>query len=102
MSAMGYLRLTAAPQPGRVRIELDGMAHRFRAGSRVRLLIAGGAHPSFSRNLGTGEPVITAQRLVPATHTVVHGGDEGSWLVLPTTRQRPSADGAPDSVGDFE
>ena len=46
----GYL--SAAPDFGPVRIELDPIAHRFRAGSRIRVLVAGGAHPRFARNLG--------------------------------------------------
>jgi uncharacterized protein len=96
----GYLRLTATPEPGRVRIELDAVAHRFAAGSRIRLLIAGGAHPRFSRNLGTDEPPITAQRLVTATHSVFHGARGSSRLVLPTTPGRPSAHGAANPVGD--
>ena len=93
----GYRRLTATPEPGPVRVELDAVAHRFRAGSRIRLLIAGGAHPRFSRNLGTEEAPITGRRLVAATHTVHYGP---SRLVLPTTPGRPSADRAADPVGD--
>ena len=38
-------------------IELDAVAHRFGAGSRIRVLVAGGSHPRFVRNLGTGEPL---------------------------------------------
>ncbi len=93
----GYRRLTATPEPGAVRVELDAIAHRFRAGSRIRLLIAGGAHPRFSRNLGTEEAPITGRRLVAATHTVHYGP---SRLVLPTTPGRPSADRAAHPVGD--
>jgi putative CocE/NonD family hydrolase len=85
-----YRRLTATSEPGPVRIELDPTAHRFHAGSRIRLLVAGGAHPLFGRNAGTGEPTITAQRLVPATHTVHHGAGGTSRLILPTTATRPS------------
>jgi predicted acyl esterase len=84
-----YRRLTASSEPRPVRIELDATAHRFRAGSRIRLLVAGGAHPLFGRNLGTGEPSITAQRLVSATHTVHHGAGGSSRLLLPTTSMRP-------------
>lgn len=81
----GYRRLTATSEPGRVIIKLDAVAHRFRAGSRIRLLIAGGDHPRFSRNPGTGEPPIRARRLVAATHTVHHGAAGFSRLILPTT-----------------
>jgi hypothetical protein len=96
----GYRRLTATPQPSGVCIELDAVAHRFRAGSRIRLLIAGGAHPRFDRNCGTDEPPITAQRLVAATHTVFHGARERSRLVLPTTAGRPSPDSFANPIGD--
>lgn len=96
----GYQRVTATPEPGRIRIELDAMAHRFRRGSRIRLLVAGGAHPRFGRNPGTDEPTISARRLVPAVHTVQHGQGGFSRLILPTTPGTPSADGPADPVGD--
>jgi putative CocE/NonD family hydrolase len=61
-------------------VELDAIAHRFRAGSRIRVLIAGGCHPRYARNLGTGEPLVTGVRMKPATHTVHFGA---SRLLLP-------------------
>jgi putative CocE/NonD family hydrolase len=77
----GYL--CATPDSRNVRIDLDAVAHRFPAGSRIRVLIAGGSHPRFARNLGTGEPLISGRQLASATHTV-HLGDGGtSRLVLP-------------------
>ncbi len=83
----GYLRGT--PDSRNVRIELDAVAHRFRAGSRIRVLVAGGSHPRFARNLGTGEPLISGRRLASATHTV-HLGDGGtSRLVLPAGPRLP-------------
>ncbi|MGV0851426.1 CocE/NonD family hydrolase [Mycolicibacterium phlei] len=84
----GYLG--AAPDSGTVRIELDPVAHRFRAGSRLRVLVAGGSHPRFARNLGSGEPLGTGRTLVPATHTV-HLGDGASRLILPAGPQLPSS-----------
>ena len=53
----GYRRGTS--DSGTITIELDAVAHKFRAGSRIRVLIAGGSHPRFARNLGTGEPLLT-------------------------------------------
>jgi uncharacterized protein len=86
----GYL--CGTPNSGDVRIELDSIAHRFAAGSRIRVLIAGGSHPRFARNLGTGEPVISGRRLASATHTV-HFGDGGtSRLVLPARPRPPSTE----------
>lgn len=74
----GYRRLTEPVD--RVRLELDAVAHRFRAGSRIRVLVAGGWHPRYARNLGTGEPVVSASRMTPTTHTVHFGT---SRLLLP-------------------
>jgi uncharacterized protein len=76
----GYLRGTS--DSAAVTVELDAVAHRFQAGSRIRVLIAGGSHPRFARNLGTGEPLLTGRRLRPAAHTV-HLGDGASRLRLP-------------------
>jgi putative CocE/NonD family hydrolase len=96
----GYRRLIAKTDPETVQVEFQAMAHRFRAGSRIRLLVAGGAHPRFDRNLGTGEPLTTAQRLVAATHTVHYGADGSSRLILPATLGRPSADRPDNRVSD--
>ena len=75
----GFQRFTASA--GAVRLELDDIAYRFPAGSRLRLLIGGGSFPRFARNLGTDEPAISGATMVPATHTVALGPD--SRLVLP-------------------
>ncbi|WP_039889539.1 CocE/NonD family hydrolase [Mycobacterium xenopi] len=74
----GYRRLTGGA--GAVHLEMDAIAHRFRAGSRIRVLVAGGCHPRFARNLGTGEPPVSGTELKPATHVVRFGA---SRLVLP-------------------
>jgi len=86
----GYRRsATLSGDPGTVRIELDGTAHRFRAGSRIRVLVAGGSHPRFVRNLGTSEPLVSARELMVSTHTV-HLGEGGvSRLVLPSGPAAP-------------
>jgi putative CocE/NonD family hydrolase len=76
----GYLR-RAPGDPELLNLDLDPIAHRFRAGSRIRLSIAGGSHPRYARNPGTGEPAWTATRLVPATHEI----GPGSRLVLPVS-----------------
>ncbi len=76
----GFRRFDTAPARP-IRLELDPIAHRFAAGSRIRVLLGGGCHPRFARNLGTGEPAISGHRMVPSTHTVRHG--PASWLSLP-------------------
>lgn len=87
----GYRRLADGERT--VRIELDPIAHRFEAGSRIRVLIAGSWFPRYARNLGTGEPLLTGRELRAATHSV-HFGD--SRLLLPAG----SADGLADTGGD--
>jgi uncharacterized protein len=77
----GYVRL-GTDRTEQLHIDLDGIAHRFRAGHRIRLLIAGGSHPRFSRNLGTDDPPLTGQKMVRSTHTIAHGSGI-SRLVLP-------------------
>jgi putative CocE/NonD family hydrolase len=83
----GYL--CATPDSRNVRIELDAIAHRFPAGSRIRVLIAGGSHPRFARNLGTGEQLISGRQLASATHTVHLGEGGTSRLVLPAGPRLP-------------
>ena len=78
----GYRRLEPAVA-GHLRIDLDPVAHRFPAGHRIRLTVAGGSYPRFARNLGTGEPALTATRFVQSTHTVAHGAGGLSRLLLP-------------------
>jgi hypothetical protein len=56
-----------------IHIELWPTAYRFRRGHRIRLQIAGGAHPRYARNLGAGEALGTATRLVPVDHEVAGG-----------------------------
>jgi predicted acyl esterase len=77
----GYVRREAGAPPV-LRLDLDPIAHRFARGSRIRLMIAGGSHPRYARNHGTGEPAWTATRMVPTTHEI----GAGSRLVLPVPR----------------
>jgi putative CocE/NonD family hydrolase len=87
----GYRRSTTiSGDPGTVRIELDSTAHRFRAGSRIRVLVAGGSHPRFVRNLGTSEPLVSGRECMVSTHTVHLGGGGLSRLMLPAAPELPS------------
>ncbi|MET3429999.1 putative CocE/NonD family hydrolase [Actinoplanes tereljensis] len=77
----GYRRLDPArDQDEPVRLTLLPVAHRFAAGSRIRLLIAGGCYPQFTRNLGTDENPGTGTKLVPSRHRITLGP---SRLLLP-------------------
>ena len=77
----GYVRREPGADPV-LHLDLDPIAHRFAAGARIRLLIAGGCHPHYARNHGTGEPQWTATRMVPSTHEI----GAGSRLLLPVAR----------------
>jgi putative CocE/NonD family hydrolase len=81
----GFGRFHSAPD-GPIRLELDPVAHRFSTGSRLRVLVAGGCHPRFARNLGTGEPAITGRAMRASTHSVRHG--DCSTLTLPVGEPR--------------
>ena len=82
----GFVHLDAgrtADVTASVTVWLDAVAHRFRAGMRIRLMIAGGSHPRFGRNSGTDEPVLTGTTLRPSKHTIAHGAGGISRLRLP-------------------
>jgi putative CocE/NonD family hydrolase len=66
----GYLRLDTSTANGLIRVELDAIAHRFSAGKRIRLVIAGGCHPRWERNLGTGEDPAFSSRMAPSRRTI--------------------------------
>jgi putative CocE/NonD family hydrolase len=85
----GHVRLTPGAgeqQPDgslRIEIELGATAHQFQRAHRIRLHVCSGAHPRIARNLGTGEPINTATRMVVADQTVFHDAAHPSALVLP-------------------
>jgi putative CocE/NonD family hydrolase len=70
---------------GTLKIEVDmwSTAYRFRKGHRIRLCIASGAHPRWSRNPGTGEPIPTSTELRIAEQQVFHDEQHPSALILP-------------------
>lgn len=71
------------PAASPMRIELEATAYRFAQGSRIRLSIAGGAHPVFARPLGPDGSVLSDDRLSPQTHTIAHDASRPSSVVLP-------------------
>jgi len=80
----GIVRLTTTdPLSGRVRVSLFGAAHRFGRGHRIRLQVAGGAHPRFARNPGNGQVNATAADLVPADYEIGLDAARPSVLLLP-------------------
>jgi putative CocE/NonD family hydrolase len=73
--ADAFVRLDPGAPAGQeqlVHLTLDPCWHRVDAGHRLELLIAGGAHPRFARNLGTSEPVAVGSTLAVQPHTIHH------------------------------
>lgn len=71
-----------------VRVQLWPTAYRFRRGNRIKVLVAGGAHPMYARNPGTGEPRATATTLLPADQEIFHDPDRPSAILLPVALSR--------------
>ena len=78
----GFLRLDPDTATGNIRLELDAVAHRFAAGNRIRVVIAGGSHPRWERNLGTDDDPATSARMAPSRRTIDLAA---SRVVLPAT-----------------
>jgi uncharacterized protein len=78
----GFVRLDPSAPPGVVRVELDTVAHRFARGNRIRLIVAGGSHPRWERNLGTGSDPATSTKMLPSHRTI---DLSISRLVIPVT-----------------
>ena len=70
---------------GRTVLELDPCAHRFAAGSRIGLLVAGGCFPRYARNLGMPGSRTEGTAMGP-TRQVVELAGGASTLELPTPR----------------
>ncbi|MFD6697900.1 MULTISPECIES: CocE/NonD family hydrolase [unclassified Microbacterium] len=69
-----------------VELDLGPIAHRFLAGHRPAVLVASGAYPYYDRNLGFGDPLLTAVRRRIAHPSVCIGGTDGLSITL-TLRQ---------------
>jgi putative CocE/NonD family hydrolase len=77
----GYRRMTNAADT-LLALPLYDTAYIFKAGHRIRLIVAGGSFPQFARNPGTGENPLTATALHPNRHTIRHSAGS-STLRLP-------------------
>jgi putative CocE/NonD family hydrolase len=66
-----------------ITIDLWSTAYRFQQGHCLRLQVSSGAHPRWSRNLGTGEPIGHGTRMMVAEQTIYHGRTSPSALILP-------------------
>jgi putative CocE/NonD family hydrolase len=72
----------------KIEFELWSTAYHFRKGHRVRLCIASGAHPRWSRNPGTGEPLAISKDLRIAEQQVFHDTQHPSALLLPVIGEK--------------
>ena len=82
--------------PGRPGPAVDGTLHlhvglwptayRFEEGHRLRVQVSSGAHPRLARNTGSGEPLATATKLIPADQEVFHDPERPSSLTLSVVR----------------
>jgi uncharacterized protein len=79
----GYARLDPAAANGMIRIGMDAIAHRFTPGNRIRVVIAGGSHPHWERNLGTSEDPANSSRMRPSKRTIELAP---SHLLLPVAK----------------
>jgi putative CocE/NonD family hydrolase len=61
-------------------IALWDTAHEFKSGHRLGLMITSGAFPLYARNLGTGEPIKNATRMVVQANTIFHDKKNPSKL----------------------
>jgi hypothetical protein len=95
----GYRRLrpdgSAADAARKVRIEFWPTAYRFKRGHRMRIIVASGAHPRYSRNPGSGEPLGDATTLVVAHQRILHGPQHPSAITVAVE----SKIGADEGVG---
>jgi uncharacterized protein len=63
-------------------LQLQPCAHHFSRGRHIRLLVAGGQHPQYGRNLGTGEHPNTGVAMRKATHALHHDAHRVSSVIL--------------------
>lgn len=67
----------------RLKLELWPTAYHFKAGERIRVQISSGAHPRFSRNPGSGEPIGEETTLKLAGQQIYHDPQHPSFINLP-------------------
>lgn len=66
-----------------IEVDLWATAYQFRKGHAIRVQVSSGAHPRWSRNLGTAEPLANAKTCIPADQTIYHDKSHPSAVILP-------------------
>jgi uncharacterized protein len=85
----GIVRLTDAdPLAGTVRVSLIAAAHRFGRGHRLRVQVAGGAHPRFARNPGNGQVDASPAQFHGTRYEVGLSAEHPSALVVTQTDRK--------------
>jgi putative CocE/NonD family hydrolase len=79
----GLVSLAGVDEITRATVRLWPTAHRFKRGHRIRVQVSSGAFPRYARNPGTGEPHISATRLLVADQEIYHDGVHPSAVILP-------------------
>jgi uncharacterized protein len=69
----------------KVNVEFWPTAYRFRKGHRIRVIVASGAHPRYSYNPGSGEPLGDAKTMVVAHQDILHGSAYPSAITMTVT-----------------
>jgi uncharacterized protein len=72
-----------------VDIDMWATAYRFAPGHAIRLQVSGGAHPRFARNPGIGNEPRSPAEMIAVRHTIHHGAQWPSALVLPVVLPVP-------------
>ena len=82
----GFARVDDCAQPTErvvVQLNLEPTAMRFRVGERLRVLVAGGAHPRWNRNSGAPDWDFRSTTLAVADQTIYYGPAQQSMIELP-------------------
>ncbi|KAJ3526818.1 hypothetical protein NM208_g11004 [Fusarium decemcellulare] len=78
-----YVRLDEAEDIKSIDVVLADTAYAIDRGERIRIMIAGGSFPMYSRNPGTGDFPETTKMLHRARHHIYHGAKGVSQVILP-------------------
>ncbi len=85
----GFVRITAQTHQKNkdniweININLHHQAHQFKKGHRLRLLIASGATPKYSRNPGTKDFLLNSAKMLVANQEIFHNKNYPSSIILP-------------------
>jgi uncharacterized protein len=82
----GLARVRFVEEVQRVLVTLWPTAHRFRAGSLLRVQVSGGAYPRWAINPGVVVPLGAATPRLPQRQCVFHGPERASAVVLSVVR----------------